>query len=332
MPEPLGLRISGSGRSLPSRGLTNQFFVDRLDTTDAWIRERTGIAERRVVSEEESTATLATDAARKALKNAKLTPADIDLIIVATITPECPFPSTACFVQQALGGPPVPAFDLAAACSGFIYGFVMASHLLRAGSPYKNILLIGAETMSRITDYEDRSTCILFGDGAAALILSATDEPEKHTLLHHRIEAEGTGLSMLAVPAGGSKLPASRMTVDEKLHYVKMQGREVYKLAVKRNLELIDSTLAEAGVKADDIALVIPHQSNLRIIESARLRLGLPQDRIFTNIQKYGNTSAASIPIGIDECRETGRIKEGDLVLLVAFGAGLTWGSALLRI
>lgn len=332
MPEPLGIRISGSGRALPSRVLNNQFFVDRLDTTDEWIRERTGILERRVVSPGESTATLASEAARRALVNAKMTPADIDMIIVATITPECQFPSTACFVQQALGGPPVPAFDLAAACSGFIYGFVAASHLLRQGSPYNNILLIGAETMSRITDYEDRSTCILFGDGAAAVILSSTPDVSKHALLHHRIEAEGSGLSMLAVPAGGSKLPASKMTIDERLHYVKMQGREVYKLAVKRNLELIDGTLAEAGVKPDDIALVIPHQSNLRIIESARQRLGLPSDRIFTNIQKYGNTSAASIPLGIDECRETGRIKEGDLVLLVAFGAGLTWGSALLRI
>lgn len=331
MPEPLGIRISGSGRALPDKVVPNQWFVDRLDTTDDWIRERTGILERRIAGEGESTATLATQAAKKALTNANMTAADIDLIIVSTITPECQFPSTACFVQQALGGPPVPAFDVAAACSGYIYGFILSSFLLQ-NSPYKNILLIGAETMSRITDYEDRSTCILFGDGAAATILSAVPDANGSALLYHCMQAEGSGLSMLAVPAGGSRLPASKMTLDERLHYVKMQGREVYKLAVKRNLELIDTTLAEAGVKPDDIALVIPHQSNLRIIESARQRLGLPQDRVFTNIQRYGNTSAASIPIGLDECRETGRIKSGDLVLLVAFGAGLTWGSALIRV
>lgn len=331
MPDPLGIRIAGSGRALPEQVVPNQWFVERLDTTDDWIRERTGILERRKVSDGESTATLATLAARRAMSDAKMTPADIDMIIVSTITPECQFPSTACFVQQALGGPPVPAFDLAAACSGYIYGFIVSSFLLQK-SPYRNILLIGAETMSRITDYEDRSTCILFGDGAAATILSAVPDASGPALLHHSMQAEGSGLSMLAVPAGGSRLPASKMTIDERLHYVKMQGREVYKLAVKRNLELIDTTLAEAGVKPDDITLVIPHQSNLRIIESARQRLGLPQERIFTNIQRYGNTSAASIPIGIDECRECGRIKPGDLVLLVGFGAGLTWGSALIRI
>lgn len=331
MPEPLRIRIAGSGRALPDKVLTNQWFIDRLETSEEWIRERTGILERRIASEGESTATLATTAARKALADAKMSVDNIDMIIVATITPECPFPSTACFVQQALGGPPVPAFDLAAACSGYIYGFIVSSFLLQNGL-YRNILLIGAETMSKITDYDDRSTCILFGDGAGATILSASPKADGPALLHYRMQAEGSGLSMLAVPAGGSRLPASKMTIDERLHYVKMQGREVYKLAVKRNLELIDSTLAEAGVSPEDIALVIPHQSNLRIIESARQRLGLPQDRVFTNIQRYGNTSAASIPICIDECREMGRIKPGDLVLLVGFGAGLTWGSALIRI
>jgi 3-oxoacyl-[acyl-carrier-protein] synthase-3 len=330
MPKTLGVRISGSGRALPERVLTNQFFVDRLDTTDAWIRERTGILERRVVGQGESTATLATAAAREALADANLTAKDIDLIIVATITPECPFPSTACFVQEALGAPCVPAFDLAAACSGFIYGLNVGTCMLQTGI-YKNILLIGAETMSRISDYEDRSTCILFGDGAGAVVLSATADSNGPAMLHHKMHAEGNGLSMLAVPAGGSRLPASKMTVEERLHYVKMNGREVYKLAVKRNLELVESTLLEAGISADQVALVIPHQSNLRIIESARQKLGLPEGRMFCNIQKFGNTSAASIPLGLDECRKTGRIKTGDLVLFVAFGAGLTWGSALLR-
>lgn len=330
-PPPLGVKISGTGRAVPDKILNNQYFVDRLDTTDAWIRERTGILERRVVSPGESTATLATAAAREALADAKMTPADIDAIIVATITPECSFPSTACFVQQALEAPQVPAFDIAAACSGFIYGLSIASYMIHSGV-YRNVLLIGAETMSRITDYEDRNTCILFGDGAGAAILSATDGLDGPCILHHQLHAQGNGTSMLCVPAGGSRLPPSRMTIDERLHYVKMQGREVYKLAVKCNFDLVDSTIAEAGLDPDDLAIVIPHQSNLRIIESARERLKLPPDRMFTNIQRYGNTSAASIPLGLDECRKNGRIKSGDTILLVAFGAGLTWGSALIRL
>lgn len=330
MPKPLGMRISGSGRALPERVLTNDYFSKRLDTSDEWIRERTGILERHVVSDGESTAVLATEAARRAIENAGLTIQDIDLIVVATITPECILPSTACFVQSALGGPPVPAFDLAAACSGFIYGLIVCSSMLQSGH-YGHILLIGAETMSRITDYEDRSTCILFGDAAGAVVLSPAPNGGGPGLLHYQMAAEGSSPHLLCVPAGGSRLPASQMTLNERLHYIKMQGREVYKLAVKRNLELIDTTLSEAGVRADDITLVIPHQSNLRIIESARQRLGLPEDRVYTNIQRYGNTSAASIPLGIDECRRNGRIKAGDIVLLVAFGAGLTWASALIR-
>ncbi|QDV91646.1 3-oxoacyl-[acyl-carrier-protein] synthase 3 [Phycisphaerae bacterium RAS2] len=331
MPRPLGVKISGSGSAVPERVLSNQYFIDRLDTTDEWIRERTGILERRICSEKESTATLATAAARDALADAGMTPDDIDLIIVSTITPECPFPSTACFVQEALTKRTIPAFDLAAACSGFIYGFITATSLLQTGT-FRNILVIGAETMSRITDYEDRATCILFGDGAGAVVLSAVPDTSGPALLHHKMHAEGNGFTMLCVPGGGSRTPASQMSINERLHYIKMQGREVYKLAVKRNLELVESTLEEAGVKPDELAIVIPHQSNLRIIESARQRLGLPPERMFCNIQKYGNTSAASVPLGLNECRKTGRVKSGDLVLMVAFGAGLTWGSVLVRI
>jgi len=330
-PKPLGVRIVGTGRAIPDRVLTNQYFSDRLDTSDKWIRERTGIRERHVVSEGESTATLATDAGRKAITDAGLTPADIDLIIVATITPECFFPSTACFVQEKLGMAPTPAFDLSAACSGFVYGLLTGTFMLQGGH-YRHILVIGAETMSKITDYDDRATAILFGDAAGAVVLAPTPDLSGPCILHHSMCADFSGVSVLSVPAGGSHLPTTQMTLDERMHLIKMQGREVYKLAVKRNFELVDKTLEEAGITADDLAIVIPHQSNLRIIESARQRLGLSKERMFTNIEKYGNTSSASVPVALDECRKTGRIKPGDLILLIAFGAGFTWASALLRL
>jgi 3-oxoacyl-[acyl-carrier-protein] synthase-3 len=332
MPNPLAVQILGTGAAVPDRVLDNRYFIERLNTTDEWIRERTGIVERRVLSDpKESTATLATQAARRAIADANLTPADIEVIIVATITPDCTFPSTACFVQEALAIGPTPAFDLSAACSGFIYGLLVGSFMVQSGA-YRHVLVIGAEVMSRITDYQDRATCILFGDGAGAAVLGPSPDPSGPRILHYKIAAQCSGISLLSVPASGSRLPPSHMTVNERLHYIKMQGREVYKLAVKRNFEMVDDTLAEAGVRPDDVAIVIPHQSNLRIIESARERLGLPLERVFTNIQKYGNTSAASVPMGLDECRRTGRVKSGDLVLLVAFGAGFTWGSALLRL
>jgi 3-oxoacyl-[acyl-carrier-protein] synthase-3 len=331
MPKPLGVRIAGTGCAVPSRVLDNEYFTNRLDTTDEWIRERTGIQERRVVGADESTATLAIDAARQALSDSGLSGDDLDMIIVATITGECPFPATACFVQTALTKNEIPAFDLSAACSGYIYALVVATNLLQTGV-YKNILIIGSETMSRVTDYEDRASCILFGDGAGATVLTAVADTSGPALLYQRMHTDGSGASMLWVPAGGSRLPASRMTVDERLHYLKMQGREVYKFAVKKMLEMIDVTLTAAGITPDDLAMVIPHQSNRRIIESARQRLGLPPEKMYVNIDRLGNTSAASIPIGLDEVRRTGRVRSGDLVLLVAFGAGLTWASALLRI
>jgi 3-oxoacyl-[acyl-carrier-protein] synthase-3 len=327
----LGVKIVGSGSAVPDRVLSNQYFVERLDTTSDWIRERTGILERRVVSEKESTATLATAAAREALAEACLTPDDIDLIIVATITPEYTFPSTACCVQRDLGAKPVAAYDLTAACSGFIYALVTGAFMVQGGQ-YRRALVIGAETMSRITDYEDRATCVLFGDGAGAVILEATPDASGPAILHHQLFADANNALILCVPASGSRHPPSHMTVNERLHYVKMQGREVYKLAVKRNFEVVDTVLRETGLKSDDIKMIIPHQSNLRIIESARERIGVPKEKMFINIDRFGNTSAASVPMGLHECRRTGIVKNGDLVLLIAFGAGFTWASALLRL
>ena len=314
MHKPLGMKISGTGRSLPDRVVPNSEFEKYLDTNDKWIRERTGIVERRFVSEGETTASLAVDASRKAIEMAGLTPDDIDLIIVATITPEAILPSTACFVQQELCSKPVPAFDLVAACSGFVYALINATAMVQTGA------------------YKDRGTAILFGDGAGAAVISATPDAAGPALLHSTMSAEGSGDSVLFVPAGGSRVRTSQMTLDERLHYVKMNGREVYKRAVKRNHDLVDQTLSEAGVTADQIKLVIPHQSNLRIVESARERMGLAPDRMYTNIDKYGNTSGASIPICLDECMRAGRLEPGDLCLLIAFGAGFTWASALIRI
>jgi len=331
MHKPMGMKISGTGRALPDRVVTNAEFEKYLDTNDKWIRERTGIVERRFVSKGETTASLAVDASRKAIEMAGLTPDDIDLIIVATITPEAILPSTACFVQQELCDKPVPAFDLVAACSGFVYSLINATAMVQTGA-YKHVLAIGAEVMTAITDPEDRGTVILFGDGAGAAVISATPDAEGPALLHSTMSAEGSGDSVLFVPAGGSRVRTSQMTLDERLHYVKMNGREVYKRAVKRNHDLVDQTLAEAGVTADEIKLVIPHQSNLRIVESARERMGLAPDRMYTNIDRYGNTSGASIPICLDECMRAGRLEPGDLCLLIAFGAGFTWASALIRI
>lgn len=330
MPDPIGLRIVGSGHFLPARIYDNAHFESYLDTSDAWIRERTGIRTRHIAGEGESTATMAVAAARAALDDAKLKPTDLDLIIVATITPEHVFPSTACCVARQLGLTSTPAFDLAATCSGFIYATVTAAHLTR-GKTYRTILVIGGETMSRITDYQDRASCILFGDGAGAVVLTALPDATGPALLHHRIHADGHGHESLWVPAGGSCLPASQMTVNEKLHYVKMQGREVFKQAVSTLRQVVESTLSEAGVTSDDVALLISHQSNIRIMEAARAKLGIPLEKMYVNIDRIGNTSAASIPIALDEARRAGRVRSGDLVMFVAFGAGFTWGSMLWR-
>lgn len=321
--------IAGTGIGVPEQVVTNADFAARLDTSDEWIVQRTGIRERRLASPGESTLQFATDAARGAIADAGLEPSDIDLIINATVTPEHTLPSTACELQAALGCEGVQAFDINAACSGFTYGFQLASQAICAGSA-KNAVVIGTETMSSIMDMEDRAVCVLFGDGAGAAIVSRCDDAERGVKAV-RMGADGNGCRLIWTPAGGSAEPASAKTVAEKLHFMRMNGREVYKFAVTMFQKVLAQTLEDAGITVDDLALVIPHQSNIRIIESGCQKLGLPIERVMVNIDRYGNTSAASVPIALHEAHAAGRIHPGDYVLLISFGAGLTWGSILLR-
>jgi 3-oxoacyl-[acyl-carrier-protein] synthase-3 len=327
MPE-YGAIIAGTGSYLPDKRLTNDDLATMVDTNDQWIIQRTGIKERRIAAVHESTASLATNAARKALDAAGLEPKDLDLILCATITPEMGFPSTACFVAAGLGLTSTPAFDLAAACSGFIYALETATAFVKSGR-YKNVLVMGAETISRITDYKDRGSCILFGDGAGAVIVQRSPDP-KAGVQYTSIHADGHGWELLHLK------PGSRHVLDETLlsdrdQFIKLKGREVYKFAVVRFEELIKDAMRKCELTVDQVALIIPHQSNLRIIESAMDKLGFPMEKAFVNIDKYGNTSAASVPIALDEARRTGRIKTGDYVLFVAFGAGLTWSNAVVK-
>ncbi len=329
MNQTLPLVIRGTGSYVPSEVLDNAFFARYLDTTDEWIVERTGIRERRRCAPHESTSTLAAEAARRALAQARLSPAELDLIVVCTATPDTVFPSTACFVQADIGAANIPAFDLGAACSGLVYGLVVAASMLQSPG-FRNILVVGAEALTRFVDYDDRATCILFGDAAGAVVVSRSDDPSRG--IHYwNLGADGAAAKQIWLPAGGSRHPASTTTINEKLHFIRMRGREVYKFAVVKMQAEIDQALDRTGVSAEQLKLVIPHQSNLRIIESARSKLGLPPQKVVVNIDRYGNTSAASIGMALDEAYRAGTIQPGDWVLLVAFGAGLTWGTILLR-
>jgi 3-oxoacyl-[acyl-carrier-protein] synthase-3 len=322
--------IRGTGSAWPDRVMTNADFEKILDTSDEWIRTRSGIRERRICAAGENTLTLARTAASRALADAGLAPADVDLIVLATCTPAYPIPATACWLQQELGCRQVPAFDLNAACSGFVYALAAAAGLMAAGS-YRNVLVLGAEAMSSVTDFEDRGTCILLGDGAGAAVIGPTENPTSgvYDIL---LGADGGGAQAIWVPAGGSVQPPSNLTLNERLHYLKMKGREVYKFAVHKMHEVVADVLERARLSIADLALVIPHQSNLRIIESAMEKLGLPPEKVAVNIDRFGNTSAASIPLALDEARRSGRIKSGDWIILAGFGAGLTWGSVLIRL
>lgn len=320
--------LVGWGKYVPRRVLTNEDLSRMVDTSDEWIRTRTGIRERRLAEDGETTATMATKAAQAALEVARLSPTDLDLIIVATATPDHLFPATACLVQDALGADQAAAFDLSAGCSGFVYAVAVAAHMLEAGA-CRTALVIGAETLSRITDWSDRNTCVLFGDGAGAVVLEAAQN--EGGVLSTVLGADGSGAGLLQLPAGGSRLPASHRTVAEHLHYLRMEGREVFRFAVRTIPDATRQVLQRAGLTLDQVDLLIPHQANQRIIDAAARALGLPSEQVYTNVDRYGNTSAASIPIALCEAVEQGRIQPGDLVVCVGFGAGLTWGAAAIR-
>jgi 3-oxoacyl-[acyl-carrier-protein] synthase-3 len=311
--------------AVPERRITNHDLARQVDTNDAWIVDRTGIRERRAVGDGESTATLAIEAGAAAIKSADLSPADIGCCIVATCTPEQPIPATASFVQDGLGLR-CGAFDLDAACSGFVYATVAGASLVAAGMG--PTLVIGAETLTRVADPDDRGTVILFGDGAGAAVFVPSDEPG---VLAWDLGCDGATAGLLGVPAGGSRLPASPATLAARDHYLKMDGREVFRRAVRVTIESATATLAQAGLTADDVALFVPHQANIRIIEAAADRLGFPAERTVVNIERYGNTSAASVPMALAEAADAGRLHPGDLVLLSGFGAGMSWASALVR-
>lgn len=320
--------ITGWGMAVPRRVVTNEELARRIDTSDEWIRTRTGIVQRHVAGPDEFTSVLATAAGREALARAGVAPEAVDTVVVATCTPDRPFPATACTVQHHLGIPRAGAFDLAAACSGFVYGLSVCTGLIASGVS-STLLLIAADVFTHLIDWNDRNTCVLFGDGAGAVLLQATDQPVG--LIAANTGSWGEGEALMAVDAGGTRMPATPELLGQGRQYVYMHGREIYKHAVRGMCESSEQALADAGVSSDAIKLVVPHQANLRIIEAVARRLALPMERVFVNLDRYGNTSAASVPIALYEAAQTGRLSSGDLVLLTAFGGGLTWGSCVVR-
>lgn len=320
-------RILGTGSYAPKHVLTNADLEQMVETSDSWIVERTGIRERRLAAPGEACSDLGVLAAQQALADANVQAAELDLILVATCTGDSPLPSTASLIQHRLGAVKAAACDLSAACCGFVYGLSVADAFVRTGHKY--VLVIGSEVMSSITDWTDRNTCVLFGDGAGAVVLGPTEEDRGILSLH--LHADGRFSDLICVPGGGSSLPPSERVLAERLHCVKMRGNETFKIAVKTMEEAIREAVAAHGLGIDDIACLVPHQANIRILRAAGQRVGLPLDRIMINVDRYGNTSAASIPLALDEAAKNGTIQEGDLVVMAAFGAGLTWASGVMR-
>lgn len=321
-------RITGTGSYAPERVVTNIDLEKLIDTSDEWIRTRTGIVERHLASEGEATSDLATKAAQRALEMAGVAATDIDLIVVGTITGDYPWPATACIVQSNLGAVNAGACDVSAACSGFLYALSMAVDRIMAGNA-KKALVIGAEVLSRIVDWQDRNTCVLFGDGAGAVVLEACEGD--HGVLTTHLYADGSQLELLYQPGFGARLPPSVEAIERGDHYLKMQGNEVFKVAVRSMAEVAKIALDANGMTVDDINLFIPHQANIRILDATAKRIGLRDDQVYVNVDRYGNTSGATIPIALDEVNRAGRLKSGDILLLDAFGGGFTWASALIR-
>jgi 3-oxoacyl-[acyl-carrier-protein] synthase-3 len=324
----LAAGILGTGSALPEKVLTNFDLEKMVETSDRWITERTGIKERHVAGPQDTTSTLSVKASRKALEMAGINARDLDLIICSTISPDMPLPSTAALIQRDLGARACCAFDLAAACSGFLFGITVADQFIRNGR-CKHVLVIGAELLSRYVDYKDRATCVLFGDGMAAAVMGPVTPPSG--ILASDLHTEGLYADHLYIPAGGTAFPASHETIARGDHYIKMRGNELFKVAVRNMEEVSRRVLEKAQVGASQIDLFIPHQANQRITEAVRERLGVAPEKVYTNIDRIGNTSSASIPICIDECARAGRLKRGDMILMAAFGAGVTWGAVLMR-
>lgn len=325
----MGVRIIGIGHYVPDRVVTNHDLEKIMDTSDEWIVTRTGIRERRYASPDQANSDLSYEAARIALSRAGVQPQDLDIIIVATVTPDMSFPSTACLVQAKLGIRERPCFDMEAACPGFLYGLELMRGLLSLGDTYRTGLLIGTEVLTRILDPLDRNTAVLFGDGSGAAVLVKDDS--EFGIISTYLGGDGELGNLLYLPAGGSRMPTSEETVRNRQHYIKMKGREVFRHAVQWMQQSAFIVLEKAGMKPEDITWLVPHQANIRIIDSTRERLGLPPEKVYVNIDRYGNTSAASIPIALSEMHEKGLLKKGDIVLLVSFGAGFTWGAVLMR-
>jgi len=324
----VSIRIIGTGSYLPEKVLTNKDLEKMVDTSDEWIVSRTGIRERRICSDKQAASDLGIEAARKALKNANVKVEDVDLLIVATITPDMFFPSTACIIQTELGIRNAAVFDLNAACAGFIYSLSTAQQFLQTET-YKTALVIATETLSKITDWKDRNTCVLLGDGAGAAVLR--EDKGDSGILSCYLDADGRYGDLLNMPAGGSRIPATVETVKNRLHYLKMRGNETFRIAIPEMIKSVKRGLERCGLKIEDVALLIPHQANIRIIKALAKRLSLPADKVFVNIDKCANTSAATVAIALDEANRQGRIKKGDIIELVAFGAGFTWGSCVIK-
>jgi 3-oxoacyl-[acyl-carrier-protein] synthase III len=325
--ENLSAGILSIGAYVPERVVTNDDLAKIVDTSDEWIFQRTGIRERRYAREDEYTSDMGMAAVKQALDRAEMKPTDVDYIIVATASPDNVFPNTACWIQQGLQMGDIPALDISTACAGFVYALELGASLVNTGS-YRNVLVVGAEKLTAVTNFTDRGSCILFADGAGAAVVTKTDG--RGTVLCTRNGAR-YDYDVLSIPAGGTRMPASHKTVDEQLHTIALKGRAVYKFAVQKFVEMAEEACRRGGISPDDVALVVPHQANVNIIESAMERVGVGMDRVMINIDRFGNTSSASIPIALDEALQTGRIKRGDYVLLLAFGGGLSWGYNLIR-